>query len=179
MTMPGWHAVRPVGDWAPDYAGVAARLTLSVAPDAPAAPEPVDLYVGYYTGAKSAHEVTANISHLWNSKTMTLLTTERINAPLQGKKLQWQELIITSPAARRLVWFVYWIDGQFTASSFATKLLQVPAALSGHEGQAIVAVSTIVDTTDKDARRRLREALLAMSDLPDRLAAAAHRDSAS
>ena len=180
MSTRGWHSVKSIGDWAPDYVRMAARLTLSLAQDAStAAPAPVDLYVGYYANAKSAHELTAHINHLWNVKTTTLLTTDRVNARLQGKNLQMQELIITSPVARRLVWSAYWIDGEFTPSSFATKLLQVPAALSGHEGQAIVAVSTIVDTNDNDARRRLREALLAMSDLPDRLAAAAHRPSAS
>jgi len=179
MSMPGWHTVRPIGDWAPDYAGMAARLGLSFVPDAPPAAVPVDLYVGYYANARSAHELTAHIDHLWNAKTMTLLTTRRVNARLQGKDLEMQELVITSPAARRVIWSAYWIDGRFTASSFATKLLQVPAALSGREGQAIVAVSTIVDTTDKEARRRLRQALLAMSDLPDRLDAAGHRPSAS
>jgi len=179
MTVPGWHAVRPIGDWAPDYAGMAARLAFSVAPDAHAAAAPVDLYVAYYADARSAHELTAHLSHLWNVKTMTLLTTRRASAVLKGEKMQVQEMIITSPAARRLIWSVYWIDGRFTASSFATKLLQVPAALSGHEGQAIVAVSTVVETTDGDARRRLRAALAAMSELPDRLSAAGHRSSGS
>jgi len=178
MTVRGWHTVKPIGDWAPDYSAMAARLTLSLRPDAPAVTaEPVDLYVGYYSNARSAHEVTAHIDHLWNAKTMTRLTSKRVNAQLQGKDLQLQESIITSPVARRLVWSVYWIDGRFTASSFATKLLQVPAALSGHEGQAIIAVSTIVETTDKDARRRLRAALAALRDLPDRLNATAHRPS--
>jgi len=177
MTLSGWHQVRPIGDWAPDYAAMAARLTLSFARDGSSTAAPVDLYVGYYTDATTAHELTAHISHLWNPKTMLVLTSSLANARLQGKNLQMQELIITSPAARRVIWSVYWIDGQFTSNSLATKLLQVPAALSGHEGQAIVAVSTIVDTTDDDARRRLREALVALRDLPDRLSAAAHRPS--
>jgi len=177
MTLPGWHSVQPIGDWSPDYAAMAVRLTLSFAPNGSAATEPVDLYVGYYTNARAGHELTAHINHLWNAKTMTLLTSRRVSAQMKGRLLQMQELIITSPVARRVIWSTYWIDGHFTPSSFLTKLLQVPAALSGHEGQAIIAVSTIVDTNDNDARRRLRNALLALSDLPDRLSAAGHRPS--
>jgi exosortase A len=177
LIVPGWRNVQPIGDWAPDYSRMAARLTLSIVPDGPTATVPVDLYIAYYGDAGTGHELTAHIDHLWNAKTMTLLTSRRVGAQLQGRNLQMQEMIVTSPVARRLIWSTYWIDGRFTASSFETKLLQVPAALSGHEGQAVVAISTIVDTTDKDARQRLRAALLALRDLPDRLSAAGRRSS--
>jgi exosortase A len=177
LIVPGWRSVQPIGDWAPDYSRMAARLTLSIVPDGSTATVPVDLYIAYYADARTGHELTAHIDHLWNAKTMTLLMSRRVGAQLQGRSLQMQEMIVTSPVARRVIWSTYWIDGRFTASSFETKLLQVPAALSGHEGQAIVAVSTIVDTTEKDARQRLRAALLALRDLPDRLSAVGRRPS--
>ena len=175
MSLTGWHAVQGIGDWKPDYSGAAATLNLSIAPDAPVSETPVDLYVAYYAQAQAGHELTAHNSHLWNLKTMKLLSSGQVVAQLQDKSLKMQELVITSPIAQRIVWSTYWIDERFTSNSFATKLLQVPAALTGHEGQAIVAVSTIVTTTDADARLRLRAALLALKDLPDRLTAAGHR----
>jgi exosortase A len=175
MSLHGWHMVEGIGDWKPDYSGMAANLNMSLAPDGPITTPPVDLYVAYYAQSRVGHALTAHISHLWNLKTMTLLSSRQAVAVLQDKRLKMQEQIVTSPAARRMIWSVYWIDGRFTSSSFATKLLQVPAAFTGNEGQAIIAVSTIITTTDADARRRLRDALMAMKDLPDRLAAAGHR----
>jgi hypothetical protein len=80
-----------------------------------------------------------------------------------------QESTISSPAGRRIVWSTYWIDGRFTTSPFAVKLLQIPAALRGREGQAIIALSTAVDSTDAQARARLSQAMLALRELPGRL----------
>jgi exosortase A len=175
MSLGGWHVVEGIGDWKPDYSGAAATLNLSIAPNAPVSETPVDLYVAYYAQARAGHELTAHISHLWNLKTMKLLSSGQVVAQLQTKRLKMQELVITSPIAQRIIWSTFWIDERFTSSSFATKLLQVPAALTGHEGQAIVAVSTIVTSNEGEARLRLRAALLALKDLPDRLAAAGHR----
>jgi hypothetical protein len=80
-----------------------------------------------------------------------------------------QEWIVTSPAERRLIWATYWIDGRFTSSPFAVKLMQIPAALQGREGQAIVALSTGVESTDDEARARLSDAMQALRELPGRL----------
>ena len=175
MALRGWHTVQGIGDWKPDYPSTAANVNLSLAPDnAPTSP-PVDLYVAYYAQVRTGHALTAHLSYLWNPKSMVLLSSGEAIAELQSKRLIMQEQIITSSVARRMIWSIYWVDGRFTSSSFATKLLQVPAALTGREGQAIVAVSTIITTSDGDARRRLRAALLVLRDLPDRLAEAGHR----
>ena len=41
-----------------------------------------------------------------------------------------------------MVWFTYWVNGRFTTSLFKVKLLQADAALRGHEGQAVIVLST-------------------------------------
>jgi hypothetical protein len=55
----------------------------------------------------------------------------------------------------------------------------VRAALEGHQGQAIVAVSTVIESTDLEARHRLSKALAALKDLPDRLDGADRGDKGS
>jgi len=169
LNIPGWRTADIVDDWRPDYRGADARLLFSLAPNGSPPAPPVDAYVVYYARAQAAHALTAHKNLMWNSDVWTLNSSGNAMARLAGRTIALQESIITSPAGRRIVWSCYWIDGRFTTSPFAVKLLQIPAALSGREGQAMVAVSTAVDSTDVEARARLSQALLALKDLPARL----------
>jgi len=49
------------------------------------------------------------------------------------------------------------------------KILQAAAALQGHEGQAVIVLSTLVDTAPEEARSRLSQGLLELNQLPTRL----------
>jgi hypothetical protein len=90
-----------------------------------------------------------------------------------------KEWLITSASEKRLIWTSYWVDGRFTTSLLGLKLMQAQAALLGNNGEAIIAVSTIIDGTDDEARQRLLSAMKALTDLPDRLTAASRRQSGS
>jgi len=90
-------------------------------------------------------------------------------------RFPFQEWLIGSPAERRLVWSTYWVDGHFATSLFKVKLLQVAAAVQGHEGQAVLALSTEVVGTPDEARYRLAQALSNQNQLPARLEQANRR----
>jgi len=117
---------------------------------------------------------TAHVNKLWNEG-WALSDVSTVSATLAGRRVQFQESIITSPAGKRAVWSSYWVDGRFTTSLFKVKLLQAEAALQGHEGQAVIALSTVIEGTVEDARGRLSGSLLALEQLPVRLDRANHR----
>jgi hypothetical protein len=83
------------------------------------------------------------------------------------------EFVIDSGSAKRLVWFTYWADGTITNNPLLVRLLQAKGALSGHEGQAVIAVSTPLDVPVDDARTRLSKALSFLGPLSTALPSAA------
>lgn len=169
LVMDGWRTDQTMDDWQPDYPDADARLHLSLFRNDNVSNQPIDLFIVYYAHARAAHALTAHINHLWNGEVWTLSGTGSAPAQIGTQRVQMQEWIVTSPAERRMVWAAYWINGRFTSSPLTVKLLQVPAALQGHEGQAIFALSTGIETTDDDARARLSEAIHALNDIPQRL----------
>jgi hypothetical protein len=68
-----------------------------------------------------------------------------------------------------MIWSTYWVDGRFTTSLVRVKLWQAGAALKGHEGQAVLVLSTQMEGSLGDARRRLAHTLAALDQLPARL----------
>jgi len=115
--------------------------------------------------------LTGHINHLWQPGAGEVVSTARAQANLGEQPIKFQETVVSSVLGRRLVWSTYWINDQFADSSFQAKLLQIPAALSGRSGEAIVVVSTTIDGTQNDARNRLRRFVGALSELPRRLEA--------
>ena len=175
LAIPGWEVSAMASDWLPNYPGTDAELSLAITPLAEPVAPPVELYVAYYAQVRTGHVLTAHINHLWNQAIFTQTKSGTAVARLDGQEVLMQEVILASPAGRRIIWSSYWVDGTFTSSLLKIKLLQARSALEGHEGQAQLAVSTIISGTDDDARDRLSHALLALKDLPQRLNATNHR----
>jgi exosortase A len=171
----GWHASKMVGYWHPSFPDADAHIALSLRPDQLALERPVDLYVGYYIQARTGHTLTAHINHLWDGG-WVLVNSRVVKARLNGQDVQVQEWVINSLVERRIIWACYWIDGRFAADLLTAKYLQARATLEGHQGQALVAISTVVEGTDVEAEHRLSNALAALRNLPDRLAAADRGD---
>jgi len=67
------------------------------------------------------------------------------------------------------------VDGHFVTSLLKVKLLQAAAALRGHEGQAVIALSTPVMGTPDEARYRLAQVFSNQDQLPARLEQANRR----
>jgi EpsI family protein len=140
---------------------------------------PVDLYIGYYARARTGHSLTAHLNKLWDDKTWTPVSSGHAVARIAGADAGFEEWIVTSTLEKRMVWATYWVDGTFTTSLMKVKLLQARAAFGGHEGEAVVVVSTIIDGSDDVARRRLSNAVSDLKDLPERLNRTNRRASSS
>ena len=170
----GWREAPAPASWRPEFSGLDARTAESLIPTAGSTAIPVDLFLGYYARPRPGHSMTAHVNKLWN-ESWALSDVSTVSATLAGRRVQFQESIIASPAGKRAVWSSYWVDGRFTTSLFKVKLLQAEAALQGHEGQAVIALSTVIEGTVEDARGRLSGSLLALEQLPARLDRANHR----
>jgi exosortase A len=171
----GWHEGPASPSWQPDFFGLDASTSASFAPTTGDAAIPVDFYLGYYARPRPGHSMTAHANRLWNNENWNLSDVNQVSSVFAGKRIQFEESIITSFAKKRLIWSSYWVDGHFTTSLFKVKLLQAGAALQGHEGQAVIALSTELDGTVEEARGRLSRSLPAVDALPARLDQANHR----
>jgi exosortase A len=170
----GWREGPASLSWRPDFAGVDGQVAASFVP-ADGTAIPVDLFIGYYARPRPGHSMTAHVNRPWNEQGWTASDVNNIVAASPKNRTQFQEWIITSPAERRIIWSSYWVDGRFTTSLLTVKLLQAAAALQGHEGQAVVAFSTVIDSTVDEARTRLSKTLPVLDQLPARLDQANHR----
>jgi hypothetical protein len=83
-----------------------------------------------------------------------------------GGTLPLRELVLSSPTERRLVWWCYWKDGQFSTSAAAVKILSVKNAFRPHTGIALVAVSVPILGNEAAARAALRASLWTMNIFP-------------
>jgi hypothetical protein len=113
--------------------------------------------------------MTAHINRFWDIEKWTLADSNTTTATFAGKQVAFQEWIVTSPVEKRMIWSTYWVDGRFTTSLVKVKLWQAGAALKGHEGQAVLVLSTQMEGSLGDARRRLAQTLVALDQLPARL----------
>lgn len=169
LRLSSWHAYPMSGMWRPVFPGVDSDLSASLFSNGSSGALPVDLYVGYYARARTGHSLTAHLNKLWNDTTWSALSSGRAESRIGSTNVVFEEWVISSALEKRMVWATYWVDGTFTTSLMKVKFLQAGAAFGGHEGEALVAVSTIIDSTDAAARRRLSNALSDLNDLPGRL----------
>jgi len=158
--------------WLPQFSGLDARARANTGTGLAA--DRVDMFLGYYAKPRPGHSMTAHANQLWNNGWI-LSDTRVTTVHLGGQQIPVQEWLISSPAERRLVWSTYWVDGHFVTSLFKVKLLQAAAALQGHEGQAVIALSTPLMGTPDEARYRLALALSNQNQLPARLEQANRR----
>jgi len=173
------HQAPLTGMWRPVYPGIDSDLAASLFSNESTSSMPVDLYIGYYARARTGHSLTAHLNKLWDDKTWTPVSSGHAVARIAGTDAGFEEWIVTSALEKRMVWATYWVDGTFTTSLMKVKLLQARAAFGGHEGEAVVVVSTIIDGSDDVARRRLSNAVSDLKDLPERLNRTNRRASSS
>ena len=163
----GWSD-RSSNNWLPYFPGADARLIASLSP---ADSAPIDFFVGYYARPRTGHSLTSHLNQPWG-EAWNVSTNNVITAPLGQRPVKFQEAQINSGFERRLVWSSYWVDATFTPSVLDVKLHQAKAVLEGHEGQAVVALSTPIDGPLEEARARLGRALARLGGLPATLAKA-------
>lgn len=167
--LPGWQQVAASESWRPSFSGFDAQASAAIVAGERLDALPVDLYLAYYARPRPGRAMTARTNRLWDPDEWNLSEADSLTVPLAGKPVPIQEWIIATRLERRMVWSSYWVDGRFTTSQLKVKLWQAGAALEGHEGQAVIILSTQIEGVPQDARKRLAVAISALTQLPSRL----------
>jgi exosortase A len=150
----GWHDDAVDNNWHPFFPGVDIQVQ-----EARDAAEPVNLYIGYYARPQGGHTVTAGPNRLWDDKVWAASGGSEVGTKRGTSPVALNEITISSATGTRLVWSTYWVDGTFTDNPLLVRLLEARAALNGHGGQAIIAMSTPFDDSIDVVRTRLSTSL--------------------
>jgi len=121
----------------------------------------VDLFIAYYWRQRPGAELVAWGNRVADPRTWRLFSSVTRQVEVEGRQLAVTETRLLAKERRRLVWHWHWIDGRFTASLLATKLLQTKTRLlTGDQRAAVIAVS-VEETDGTSAARALLEQLTA------------------
>ena len=153
----GWHQDAVNDNWRPFFPGADVQIR-----EKRGELEPVNLFIGYYARPAGGHTVTAGPNRPWDDKVWTAADDGEVSAMLGASPLTLNEVTISSESGKRLVWSAYWVDGTFTNNALFVRLLEARAALSGHGGQAIIAISSPLDDSVEVVRRRLKTSLASL-----------------
>ena len=172
VTQP-WHEVEGAGDpLQPQPYGADAELhrTYDVGGSM------IYLHVGYYAQQRHGAEAVSS-QHKFNKS-----GTEIPNAAgstivvLAGENLSVNYVRIPLNHGGRLIWYWYWVDGQFAGNPYWAKLLQLKAKLlRGPQAAAVILVETDYREAPDEAEQRLGNFISQMPALSSVLAAASRR----
>jgi exosortase A len=162
----GWQTGAVSGGWSPDYGAPDARLAFAMRKPGSVG---VDVFVNYYAGGNESHNLISSTNKLWAEDVWHPLSQATTEAELGGRMVRLGEAVISSAGLTRIIWWTYWSGGRFTTSGLDVKLDRLRRALSGGNGSALLAVSTLVDVDTGEARGRLRQALGALGAITVRL----------
>ncbi|MGF1561490.1 MAG: exosortase C-terminal domain/associated protein EpsI, partial [Geminicoccaceae bacterium] len=181
-TEPGVFALAPAAPWretAPTSwqpVIVGAHATWHNRYRAPGLPS-VDLVVGYFTKQHQGAEVI-NSGHRLMGDPAWVRTAQRAReVPVHGRTVTVIEHEFTKDGAKRLLWSVAWVGGQFTGKPLLAKLHQGYAVLTGGEAAAALVLVGIIDSAAPmpEQRHALQAFIAASGDLGSALAQAGER----
>ncbi|MBW8709116.1 MAG: EpsI family protein [Alphaproteobacteria bacterium] len=157
----GWTSAALKGPWSPKLSGADKQFRLTLQRDSAA---PIDFVLNYYRDHTKTHALAE--SQLWDESHYNLISAGNRSERWAGGTLPLRELVLSSPTERRLVWWCYWKDGQFSTSGTTVKLLSVKNAFRAHTGIALVAMSVPILENEQAARASLRSSLWTMKIFP-------------
>lgn len=124
----------------------------------------VYLHIGYYDSQRPGAEIVSS-DHDLTSNWDVVATGFTAFEP-EGGLRSTQYLWIGSGNQRRLIWYWYWVDGQFTTSPYLAKLLEAKVKLlGGTRPAAIIVLQTGDLETEASANAVLRRFVMQLGDL--------------
>ena len=149
LDVSGWEKVAWKADWLPTFANADLRSQQSYARNG----DTVDLFIATYPRQGPGQKMITYDNRIIDQAAWSIVS-ERPRS-IAGKTLPLSELVVSSGDRRRYVWFVYWLDGTFTADPLVATLLEIKAKLFfGDQRAAIVAVSTADPEGDAEVALR-------------------------
>jgi exosortase A len=169
-----WQSGKPSPAWSPAYITPDYHLQYSLS-RAEQLPPYVDVNVLYYARSQNGHGLISSANAIWNDDEWHLISQGSRTVVLGARQVPVQEVVISSRKGIEMVWWTFWEGGRFTTSAARVKFDSLRRAVSGHDGSALVAVSTPVDSDVSVAEGRLEAALPSLNGLPEALDKAAGR----
>lgn len=126
-------------DWRPAFPAADATVHGVL----PVAGRPVDLHVAYYWRQRPGSELISWENRFHDGAHWRYMAEGSATADFAGRTLAVATERLAGPAGqRRLAWYWYWVDGQFTSRPGVAKLHQARAVLfGGDQRAAVIAVS--------------------------------------
>ena len=154
----GWEKVAWSADWSPTFANADLKSQQSYARNG----DTVDLFIASYAQQGPGRKMITYGNRVIDPTAWSIVREQPRSIEFGGKTLPLVELVASLGDQRRYIWFVYWLDGSFTADPLVARLLELKAKLFfGDQRAAIIAVSTSDSNGDADIALRsfLQEAL--------------------
>lgn len=140
----------------------------------------IQLHVGYYVRNRSGAEAVSPGHRFEPFAGWVAGPDHEITALIDGTPITVRSEQIQSRTSGRLVWYWYWVDGQFTANPYYAKLLEVRAKLlGGQQAAAIISLGTDFSDAGAVPEPALRQFLAQFSSLEPELANASRPQASS
>jgi exosortase A len=124
--------------WKPEFLTPNAELTQSYEIQN----QPIELYVAYYSADQPDAKLVSSTNALFDKRRWLRTNEDDAEAEVEGQKFRVHETLIRSNERSLVVWSLYWVDGKYTSSEIAAKLLWVKARfLRDRRGAAIIAIA--------------------------------------
>src|SRR3569623_163393 len=147
--------------WRPHYLGTDAALRQSNT----SGPRRVGVYLEYYRHQRQGAELINSQNYLVRQK--DLEWRQVADAPrtitVRGKTVQIRQAKLRSAQQDLLVWYWYWMDGDYTTNHYLAKLWDAKAKLLGETGDAAaIILATPLGAEDQEAETVLADFVNAM-----------------
>jgi len=152
-----WQRVpQPLIHWQPTFLGTDAESLQAYADG----DSTVTYYVAFYTHQRAGSEIVNEMNRFDDEKAWRRLGSGSHVVNIDGHMLTIRVSRLKSARTKRLVWYWYWVDGQFTGNRYLAKLLQAKARLfGGVSAAAVFAVAADYEESPEKAVRSLENFL--------------------
>lgn len=138
VSLPLQSAGTHVIGWKPEFLTPNAELTQSYE----IKDQPIELYVAYYAADQPDAKLVSSTNALFDKKRWLRINEDDVAAEVEEQKFRVHETVIRSTERSLVVWSLYWVDGKYTSSEIAAKLLWAKARfLRDRRGAAIIAIA--------------------------------------
>lgn len=139
----------------------------------------VDLHIGLYSHERPGAKAITDSHDFSVGDTWNLGEIGSAYVALPGRQLKVASVRLSAGGHYRLVWYWYWVAGEFTGSSYVAKWLQFRSRLTGgNPAIAVVVIGTEYRPVGGEPTDLLREALMAMPAIEATIKGAARDDAA-
>lgn len=126
----------------------------------------VDLFVAYFASQGPGKKLIGGENRFETADKWRRISGGEAGADIADAGLRPVVERHAGPGRQRMIWYVYWIDGQFVTSGVKAKLLQALASLKGGgRGAAIVALAAEIDAEPAPANAALADFAAALPPL--------------